>query len=1342
MWQARLSTALPAPGGERREEETREEAGRKEQTTKRTPVAADDDDEPLMKRKKKSLQEDDLDAKSKLWTDGKAFGGARLGRLIVDAVHSCADYYCAIVNGDARANVPACLMMPTNDVLRFWIEDPAHRNLALRRARRTENVAMGVIHRPFKKVTFFAMAVSSDVILYQRYRRDRRVLIEYILNTDGGKQVILPPGCSTLQDVELEQISVDYLLTCIRKGHAVDIAEAQKRYHDELDLPPSTHTEFGEVFYLTTHAEESGPPPPRPPPPTPPMDLGTIPERMWTRSSSESNMDSWNSFGDGGDAKSTVRRSSDGTVEVASAVPPLGTSLTEDDLRESAYELLVGCISSGGITLQMKRDEKKRKKMSFKKKLSRRLSRSSSKSREPGVIGLISIIRVQMEISEKHDSRIRDALLKISSTDPELNISKMVLPLELLQTLGVGDFSSKREYLHWERRQLAMLEEGLLLHPLVKVSGSDVQAAKLKTVVSRLEEAQEMPAPVGPAQHVEGMRMLRSAALYLAKRSAPGDSFEDEICHWADGFPLGVRLYEKLLSCIFDILDETMLVDEVEEILELLRSSVWRVLGITHMLHDICYAWVFFKQFVHTKEDDFLQAADQQLRAVVEDLKKGNLEGLSGQQDVARAAELVTEAAYLKGVLLSMKGWIDQRFVNYHHEFPKGNRGVMDTLLSIGMLCTLLLFEGDESEQVSGSVTQDAGMLKQAREYIISSVQSAYTRVRVKVDNLADKNSATHMLALLAREVFKIAEAEAKEYIPIMSKFEPHAGAISASLLHGLYRQELKPFLEEVSYLTDDARDVLPAADSLEAILMEIAEDAVGSEIFAELICYDGEEREARTELGAVRVMDLFEVDDVSGTLVMSWVNNQVNLLSDWLERTLNMEAWEPVAMDQNHSASAVEAIRLIEEVLDQFFNLKLPVTFIPLKCIASAIDKGLQIYATRIAAELGPKEDMLPVPPPLTRYKKSVIQKLQVVQKGPGNPQSLNRSNSMSSTKKWDGRLPDDKRVAQIEALALDKLYLRINSMQYLIRQLPVVERRTRDRWGSKREQYDGHRGRRVKLQKEEQQHKGKRSMSIDLSSEQEEILRLFDGARAAANASINDICAFTGYKIIFWNMKKAFTEDLYYLGVRNSRISTVIRQMEKVLSQLVDIVHEDLRDRVVAHLMEATLEAFLRVLLEGGPGRVFAIEDGDLLEEDLNILRDFFMADGDGLPRSIVDEALKPVRRVLALFSLETDLVIGNLKAASMMNDLPELVESSWRLPLRSWSAQDSRTLLRVLCHRADYDASKFLKRTCKLPKMIQDNTGGQKYTVPPVHSWKNITRVTTKRWINRVAIMYQNP
>lgn len=56
------------------------------------------------------------------------------------------------------------------------------------------------------------------------------------------------------------------------------------------------------------------------------------------------------------------------------------------------------------------------------------------------------------------------------------------------------------------------------------------------------------------------MRSLREIAIPLAERPARGD-LTGEVCHWADGYHLNVRLYEKLLLSVFDVLDEGKLTE-------------------------------------------------------------------------------------------------------------------------------------------------------------------------------------------------------------------------------------------------------------------------------------------------------------------------------------------------------------------------------------------------------------------------------------------------------------------------------------------------------------------------------------------------------------------------------------------------------------------------------------------------------------------------------------------------------------------------------------------------------------------------------------------------------------
>lgn len=71
---------------------------------------------------------------------------------------------------------------------------------------------------------------------------------------------------------------------------------------------------------------------------------------------------------------------------------------------------------------------------------------------------------------------------------------------------------------------------------------------------------QFQPSSAGELQRTECLRSLREIAIPLAERPARGD-LTGEVCHWADGYHLNVKLYEKLLLSVFDMLDEGKLAE-------------------------------------------------------------------------------------------------------------------------------------------------------------------------------------------------------------------------------------------------------------------------------------------------------------------------------------------------------------------------------------------------------------------------------------------------------------------------------------------------------------------------------------------------------------------------------------------------------------------------------------------------------------------------------------------------------------------------------------------------------------------------------------------------------------
>lgn len=59
---------------------------------------------------------------------------------------------------------------------------------------------------------------ENAIELLQRFRRDRQILLDFVLSGSLIKKVVMPPGAVTLDDVDLDQVSVDYVLNCAKKG--------------------------------------------------------------------------------------------------------------------------------------------------------------------------------------------------------------------------------------------------------------------------------------------------------------------------------------------------------------------------------------------------------------------------------------------------------------------------------------------------------------------------------------------------------------------------------------------------------------------------------------------------------------------------------------------------------------------------------------------------------------------------------------------------------------------------------------------------------------------------------------------------------------------------------------------------------------------------------------------------------------------------------------------------------------------------------------------------------------------------------------------------------------------
>uniref|UniRef100_A0A5B7C2I2 MHD1 domain-containing protein n=1 Tax=Davidia involucrata TaxID=16924 RepID=A0A5B7C2I2_DAVIN len=1089
------------------------------------------------------------------------------------------------------------------------------------------------------------MEEENAVELLQRYRRDRQILLDFILSGSLIKKVVMPPGAVSLDDVDLDQVSVDYVLGCAKKGGMLELSEAIRDYHDNTGFPNMNNTGSMDEFFLVTIPESSGSPPKRAPPPIPVFTPSPIMSNLSKSQSlnstqvQELSVDDIDDFEDDDDleevdSRRISRRIPNDATDLVLGLPSFATGITDDDLRETAYEILLAAAGAAGGLIVPSKEKKKEKKSRLMRKLGRSKSEHvvTQSQHTPGLVGLLETMRVQMEISEAMDIRTRQGLLNALVGKVGKRMDTLLIPLELLCCISRTEFSDKKAYIRWQKRQLNMMEEGLINHPVVGFGESGRKASELRILLAKIEESESLPSSTGELQRTECLRSLRDIAIPLAERPARGD-LTGEVCHWADGYHLNVRLYEKLLLSVFDVLDEGKLTEEVEEILELLKST-WRILGITETIHYTCFAWVLFRQFAITSEQEMLQHAIDQLRKIPLKEQRGPQERLHLKSLHSRveSEEGFLELTFLHSFLSPIQKWADRQLGDYHLHFAEGST-MMEDIVAVAMVSRRLLTEEPEMEMQSTSRTER----DQIESYVSSSIKNAFARILQDVETMFDATHE-HPLALLADQTKKLLKKDTTIFMPILSQRHPQATVVSASLLHKLYGNKLKPFLDGAEHLTEDVVSVFPAADSFEQYVMAVISSA----------CEEG------TAEACCRKLTLYKIETISGTLVLRWINSQLGRILGWVERAIQQERWDPVSPQQRHGSSIVEVYRIVEETVDQFFSLKVPMRSGELNSLFRGIDNAFQVYAKHVVDKLATKEDVIPPKPILTRYKKEVGIKAFV------------------KKELIDPRLPDVRRSSEINVLTTPTLCIQLNTLYYAISQLNKLEDSIWERWIRKKPHDKS-----IKRSIDERS----RSFSQDT----------FDGSRKDINAAIDRICEFTGTKIIFWDLREPFIDNLYKPSVSQSRLEVLIEPLDMALNQLCDIIVEPLRDRVVTGLLQASLDGLLCVILDGGPSRVFFPGNAKLLEEDLEVLKEFFISGGDGLPRGVVENQVARVRQVIKLHGYETRELIEDLKSASGLE-----MQGS-----RSKLGADTDTLLRILCHRSDSEASRFLKKQYKIPK-----------------------------------------
>ncbi|KAF4393427.1 hypothetical protein F8388_023231 [Cannabis sativa] len=711
------------------------------------------------------------------------------------------------------------------------------------------------------------MEEENTLELLQRYRRDRRVLLDFLLSGSLIKKVVMPPGAVTLDDVDLDQVSVDYVLTCARKGGMLDLSEAIRDYYDHIGLPQmfyhltslkldQNNTSSAGEFFLVTDPEFSGSPPRRAPPSVPefipppaytapsvlvpPPGLGS-PIEDEASSPVMSSVSKSQSFNSTQVHELTVDDIDDFDDDDIEEVSDIRTSRRN---RNDATDVGVGLpsfvtvkLANRGLIVPSKEKKKdKRSKLMRKLGRSRTESISSQSLQAPGLVGLLETMRVQMEISEAMDIRTRQGLLNALS----------------------GKVGKRMDAL-----LLNMLEEGLINFPVVGFGESGRKASEMRILLAKIEESEFNPSSTGELQRTDCLRSLREIAIPLAERPARGD---------------------------------------------------------------------LTGEYVITNDQGILKQAIEQLKKIPLKEQRGaqershlkslyaKIEGEHGSRDVS----------FLQSFLSPIQKWADKHLGDYHLHYAEDS-AMMENMVAVAMISRRLLLEDPEAmKQFTSTTDRD-----QIELYISSSIKNAFARVLQIVDKLETKHE--HPLALLAEESKKLMKKDSTMFLPILSQRHPQALVVSASLVHRLYGNKLKPFLDGAEHLTEDIVSVFPAADSFEQFTIALIKSSCEEEI-GDALC---------KRLSLYQTWCFYKIESISGTLVLRWVNAQLGRILGWVERAITQERWDPISPQQRHGSSIVEVYRIVEETVDQFFALKVPMRSSELSSLFRGIDNAFQVAKT-----------------------------------------------------------------------------------------------------------------------------------------------------------------------------------------------------------------------------------------------------------------------------------------------------------------------------------------------------------------------------------------------------------
>ena len=727
--------------------------------------------------------------------------------------------------------------------------------------------------------------------------------------------------------------------------------------------------------------------------------------------------------------------------------------------------------------------------------------------------------------------------------------------------------------------------------------GSASPGSSAELALSRAEDFLREPGKPGPSGALAAaLAALGSGQLGLA---------------WAQKF----ALYEALLPACFDLLEESTLSDDFDDIVADLEGA-WTSFGVDRLVHEAALVRVLLERYsLHEQNGpELLLGALEKVEVMWDVQLSASLGGPAGggvgeDEDDCFTSEDEEQERLLREAVQKAEVQPERSRGGGGAPTPK-ERSPCGSGSGSGSGSDLAASHASRANPRSPGASRRKLPNDEERETLVRSVRrqarkfAARTAARLGASSDGGLRALKSVLGLChAADPGKPARLEACGRAYLMERAKalapgPGPGEEPDEVSLCTQVSLLRTVLDEALLLKEDYyRGDRPAGPTISLAMRDCGKRVIGVypqthaagtpgaavdgntvKLIDEVSTFEFEMREHARTMGfegdALEAIALRSFWGALQVKIYSWAALQVENLERTCKRMVDIEDWRITPPGSAAPAnSAIELLRLTSSFLDNGLGLGpgMPVSFIHI--ITQSVSSTVQIYCERAVAGLcvrgmDPRDTFMPPVPQLMRFKEK--QHLQMCDE-----------RSAWVAEPWE--------LGEAQLAAIEVVCVKVNSLWHVQEKLTVMEASVKERWRELRGEGD--------------------AAALDG-------LDFFEEAYRALERQREWLASYSAARHVFMDMKRPFLDELYLVSVRKCRMSHVLSGLEQYLQAVAELSLTDrLRDLFARELLKAALDALEVVLLDGGNFRVFGLKDSLMLERDLGKLQDLFFADGEGL-------------------------------------------------------------------------------------------------------------------------------